>query len=110
MDQQKVWKYHLGEWTEIADPIAWTKGDTLETGLLRAGYYNFPTATYGDADLLEKKDETPPYRIHFSLSSRIEMVIIDDMPSLMQWLRDYAPFFLLDFIAETLEEMRGKIT
>lgn len=104
-----VWKYYRGEWTETEDPLVWNNDDKWGTVLSRAGYYDFPSATYGEdpyiAELYVKKDYTPPYLITFSLSDTIEHVYIDDIPSLMQWLRDYTPIWSLQQIAAQQEEL-----
>ena len=104
-----TWKYTRGEWTEIDDPLVWKEDEDWETVLKRAGYYSFPSASYGDdpyiAELYIKKDNEPPYLIAFSLSDYIEHVYIDDIPSLMQWLRDYTPIWSLQQIADLQEEL-----
>jgi len=104
-----VWKYHRGEWTETEDPLVWNKDDEWKTVLSRAGYYDFPAVTYGQepcvAELYMKKGDEPPYLITFSLSDSIEHVYIDDLPSLMQWVRDYTPLLLLQQIADEQEEL-----
>ena len=108
MKETKAWKYHRGDWTEIDDPLVWEKDDEWETVFSRAGYYSFPSATYGEgtcAELYVKKDYSSPYLITFSLSDSIEHVYIDDIPSLMQWLRDYSPIWSLQQIASQQEDL-----
>ena len=106
------WKYYRGEWTEIEDPLEWKDGEEWETFLKRAGYYSFPQQTWGDSavsagvDLYVKEDYKSPYLITFNFSAYIEHVYIDDIPSLMQWLRDYTPLFSLQQIAETQDELQ----
>lgn len=102
----KAWKYCRGEWTEIEDPLVWNwnKDEEWESVLSRASYCDFPFIEWGHLEntmqLYIKNDDEPPYLITFNLSSSIEHVYIDDMPSLMQWLRDYTPLFSLQQIAE----------
>lgn len=103
------WKYYRGEWTEIEDPLAWKESEEWETVLSRAGYYDFPSLAFGNAypgaQLYVKKGDAIPYLITFNLSDSVEHVYIDDIPSLMQWLRDYAPLFSLPQIADRQEEL-----
>ncbi|MDD4985439.1 MAG: hypothetical protein PHQ43_06570 [Dehalococcoidales bacterium] len=105
----KVWKYHQGEWTEIDEPFTWNEGEDFTVFLQRSGYYHFPDLTFGDntyhAELFTRLDDKPPYLVVFSLTSgTCDYVYIYDVPSLMQWLRDYAPVWLLSQMACQQEE------
>jgi len=108
----KSWKYHNGTWSEIEESLEWHEDEDLNIALKRAGFQANPMATYGDAagspaiDVYGKKDEAPPYLIFFSFGDNIWEVLVDDLPSLMQWLRDYAPFFLLEKVAYLIEELQ----
>ncbi len=106
----KAWKFANGEWIEIDDLLVWNEGEDFASALKRAGYYPFPDVTYGDgcykADLFTKEDGTLPYLIVVSLtSSTIDYIYFYDVPSLMQWLRDYAPIWLLSQVAWQQEEL-----
>jgi hypothetical protein len=104
----KAWKYHLGEWSQIDNPMVWHEGEEHKTALERAGYYPFPQQEYGATlQLYIKKDYTLPYRITFDLGDHLVAVYVYDLPSLMQWLRDYSPIFTLSDIAYLQDETRN---
>ena len=101
----KAWKYHLGEWSQIDNPMVWYEGEDFDIAMKRAGYYSFPQQEYGgDLRLYVKKDDELPYLITFNLSDTIESVYVYDLPSVMQWLRDYSPIFLLSEMAFLQDE------
>ena len=108
----KAWKYHLGEWSQIDNPMVWYEGEDFDIAMKRAGYYSFPQQEYGgNLRLYVKKDDELPYLITFNLSDTIESVYVYDLPSVMQWLRDYSPIFLLSemaFLYEHIQQMRER--
>ena len=113
------WEYHRGEWTETQKTLMGRDKEIedFEVVLERSGYRVYPVKTFGAKDntfcveLYESygKETDPPYSpylISFSFSGDdFELVFINDLPSLMQWLRDYAPIFLLTEIADKQEEL-----
>lgn len=97
------WKYYKGEWTKIDDPLVWNEDEEWGTILTRAGYHSYPAHIWGEEEddhieLYIKQDDTPPYLINLILGGNIIAVYIDDLPNLMQWLKDYAPVFSLDIV------------
>lgn len=106
----KGWKYHRGKWAQIDDALLWNDGDEWGQVLERAGYSSHALAGYGDlgdAKAIEvyEKHDGGGYLIAFSFSDTTEYAIVDDLPSLMDWLRDYSPFFLLHEVAWKVEEL-----
>lgn len=111
----KAWKYHHGEWSEIEDPMVWNEGEDSKTAFKRAGYYTFPFCRFGveegqpSIELYAKEDYGPPWLVNLNITDAIEYIYIYDLPSLMQFLRDYAPMCSLSQMADIQEEQVSKI-
>ena len=106
----KAWKYRRGEWTEIEDPVVGGENEDWKVTLKRAGYRGFPQMEFGDPDIqglvvYRKVDYTAPYLINVTDGDVVETVYIDDFPSLLQFLRDFAPFCSLANTDDNLKEL-----
>ena len=112
----KAWKYSRGNWIETEFPFEWNDGENLPDALKRADY--------GTEDLRVGSDFWNCIRAYTKKGKTIypvlldvnplgdaggEMVVVDDFPSLMMFLRDYAPLFSLSSIEYRIEEIEQTI-
>jgi hypothetical protein len=114
----KAWKYSRGEWTEIESPLVWLDGEEMGTALERAGYYRSASASYGYTDIgygievYTKEERGPPYLLTVAVDGETyEEVWIEDFPSLLEFLRDFAPQFVqsgLEFRIGEMEKLMEK--
>ena len=102
----KDWKYEAGKWTPIDLPFAWNEGDDLKVALDRAGYYDFPSESWGEdgASLYCRRDGEPPWYISFTIADFCFSVLIYDEQSLLDWKAKYTPAYLLADIAYDIHE------
>ena len=102
------WKYEDGKWTTIEAPFPWNDGEDLKVALERAGYYDFPSETWGEegasADLYCRQDGKPPWYINFTIADYWFSVLIYDEQSLLEWIAKYTPAYSLAGIAYNVHE------
>lgn len=106
------WKYEAGEWTKIEAPFPWNDGEDLKVALGRAGYYDFPSETWGEedgagVDIYCRQDQEPPWYITFSIADYCFTVSIYDEQSLLEWIAKYTPAYSLAQIAYDVHEALG---
>jgi hypothetical protein len=94
-EKMKAWKYKNGQWESIEDPLP--DIDDWEEALKQGGFVK-ASVTWGGqfgqhVELYMSKDEEPPYMVSFDLVDVCRNVYFDDMPTLMQWLKEYTPIF-----------------
>lgn len=96
----KTWEYYQGEWTEIEDPLGDVENETREEAMERVGYSVYPLEAWGSIEygssviLYRDREGALPYLVTFCFGDNVPYnVCIDDVPSLMQWLKDYTPIF-----------------
>ena len=113
----KSWKYSKGKWSNIETLLKDSNEDSsLDKILEFNGYETHPKAQFGEVGGYEnveiycKKEDIYSYIICFGVSgSTWEIVIIDGLPDLMNWLKDYGTFFLLRRIEGAIEEIEKHI-
>jgi hypothetical protein len=109
-----AWNYHRGIWTVIEDPTAdWNNEGSWEDYLTRKGYA--AEVVFGDPDGLgftvhssvnPRLTEVAPYLVEmYPTGSSIQMVIIDDYPSVLQFVNEYSSAFMLKAIYDRLDEI-----
>lgn len=102
------WKYEAGKWTKIEPPFIWSEGEDLTVALKRAGYYDFPSESWGGDDggvaLYCRKDGEPPWYISFTIADYCFDVLIFDERSLLEWIAKYTPAYSLAQIAYDVHE------
>ena len=105
------WKYEDGKWTTIEASFPWNDGEDLKVALERAGYYDFPSETWGQegasADLYCRQDGKPPWYIIFAIEDHWFSVLIYDEQSLLEWIAKYTPAYSLAQIAYDVHESLG---
>jgi hypothetical protein len=107
-ERMRAWKYHLGVWTEFEDPLV-VEGEELNVTLKRAGYnsaMNYGEEGVFEAEVYRAEGSPLEWLIIFSLDvGSFECVYIEDIPSLMQWQRDFATFYMLERMDYRLNEL-----
>ncbi|MDZ4231068.1 MAG: hypothetical protein U1B77_04545 [Dehalococcoidales bacterium] len=102
------WKYEAGKWAKTEPPFPWNDGEDLKVALKRAGYYDFPSETWGEVesgvDLYCRQDGEPPWYISFSIADFCFSVLIYDEQSLLEWIAKYSPAYSLALIAHDVHE------
>lgn len=100
------WKYEAGKWTKIEAPFPWNDGEDLKVALSRAGYYDFPSDSWGEngVDIYCRQDGEPPWYISFSIADYCFSVLIYDEQSLLEWIAKYTPAYSLAQIAYDVRE------
>ena len=102
------WKYEAGKWEKIEAPFPWNDGEDLKVALNRAGYYDFPSETWGEesggVDIYCRRDGKPPWYISFTIANYCFNVSIYDEQSLLEWIAKYTPAYSLAQIAYDVHE------
>ena len=113
MSENRGWMYKRGTWEETEDPLVWEEGDAWETVLDRAGYEKQAEAGFSgigssswDIEVYKKKDDSSYLASVCYNSSDIETIVLPDYPSLLMFLREFAPFLTLESILFELDELR----
>jgi len=100
------WKYEAGKWEKAEAPFSWNEGEDLKVALSRAGYYDFPSESFGEdgVEIYCRKDGKPPWYISFTIADYCFSVLIYDGQSLLEWKAKYTPAYLLMGIADDIHE------
>ena len=114
MKREEVWRYQRGTWSRTTSPIDFEDedGELLET----LPGYSSRTRWFGDEDQfgleVYSADSDSPSRapapylaVIYNLGDSIERIFVEDLPSLLQLLRETAPILdLPNFNLEPGEE------
>ena len=103
------WKYEAGKWTKIEPPFPWIEGEDLKVALSKAGYYDFPSESWGEegVDIYCRRDREPPWYISFTIADYCFDVLIYDEQSLLEWIAKYTPAYSIAQIAYDVHEALG---
>ena len=102
------WKYEAGKWEKIQAPFPWEEGEDLKSALSRAGYYGFPSESWGEngVDIYCRQDDEPPWYISFTIADYCFGVSIYDEQNLLEWIAKYTPAYSLAKIAYDLDDLK----
>jgi len=100
------WKYEAGKWEKIEAPFSWNEGEDLKVTLSRAGYYGFPSESFGEGDveIYCREDDEPPWFISLTITDCCFSVFIYDEQSLLEWKAKYTPAYSLSGIANDIHD------
>ena len=110
-----AYTYEMGNWTSLdeLDP-PWQEAVDFDEWAGKAGFKDFwVQAGHPDSDCIciSRHESEHRYLVIVSLHFRWDIIIINDFPSLMMFLKEYSPMFqtiAVDYYLHELEEIARK--